>query len=140
MGDAKRVPINDLKTEAGADDLVDSPDMEPYVRLAMAAMQGSDATARLQEIAKLPLERRYVWRVVSALKWAFADFDDLGVVADRDTLAREDMAKVLDLLRLRPIQFCMFLKDLVGADEMKRLMIQGIATAGLMPETDGGGR
>jgi hypothetical protein len=34
----------------------------------------------------------------------------------------------------------MFLKDLVGADEMKRLMIQGIATAGRMPETDGGGR
>jgi len=70
------------------------------------------------------------------LKWAFADFDDLGVVADRDTLTPEDRAKVLDLLRLRPIQFCMFLKALVGADEMKRLMIQGIATARRMPESN----
>jgi len=140
MDEVKRVPIKNLKTEEGADELVDSPDMEPYVRLAMAAMQGSDVAASLVEIAQLPLEKRYVWRVVSALKWAFADFDDLGVVADRDTLTPEDKAKVLELLRLRPIQFCMFLKALVGADEMKRLMIQGIATAGRMPEPGSEGR
>jgi hypothetical protein len=71
------------------------------------------------------------------LKRAFADFDDLGVVADRDTLTPDDTAKVLDLLRLRPIQFCMFLKALLGPDEMKRLMIQAISTVGRMPDPCG---
>jgi hypothetical protein len=35
------------------------------------------------EIAALPLEKRYVWRVVSALQWAFADMDTLTVEVDR---------------------------------------------------------
>jgi len=38
--------------------------------------------------------------VASALKWAVADFDDLGVDADRQTLSPEDFAKVMDLLKL----------------------------------------
>ena len=63
----------------------------------------------------------------------------MDVVADRDTLTPEDKARVLGLLRLRPIQSCMFLKALVGADEMKRLMIQGIAISGRMPQAGGGG-
>jgi hypothetical protein len=33
----KRIPIQDLITE-GADELVNSPNMEPYIRLAMAEM------------------------------------------------------------------------------------------------------
>ena len=36
---------------------------------------------------------------------------------------------VLDLLKIRPIQFCMFLKALVGAEEMKKMMVKGIAFA-----------
>jgi hypothetical protein len=32
--------------------------------------------AVLEVIRDLPLEKRYVWRVFSALKWAFADFED----------------------------------------------------------------
>lgn len=77
----------------------------------------------------MPLEKRYVWRVASALKWGFADFDDWSVAVDRKTLKPEDFAKVMQLLRLRPIQFCMFLKALVGAEEMERLMNHGIAVA-----------
>jgi hypothetical protein len=128
--DIKWIPIKDLRSEEGADDLVNSPNMEPYVRLAMSTMSGVDAAPSLDEIAKLPLEKRYVWRVASALKWGFADFDGLSVSADRDTLSVQDLAKVLDLLRLRPIQLCFFLKALVGAQEMKRIMIQAIAAAG----------
>jgi hypothetical protein len=41
----------------------------------------------------------------------------------------EDFTKVIDLLKFRPIQFCMFLKTLVGAEEMKRMMVQGILLA-----------
>jgi hypothetical protein len=95
----------------------------------MAAMQGADVQPQLEALSKLALEKRYVWRVASALKWGFADFDDVTVAADRDTLNPEDFAKVIDLLKFRPIQFCMFLKTLVGAEEMKRMMVQGILLA-----------
>jgi hypothetical protein len=50
-------------------------------------------------------------------------------VVDQKTLKPEDAAQVMQLLRFRPIQFCMFLKALVGAEEMERLMNQGIAVA-----------
>ncbi len=68
--------------------------------------------------------------MASALKWGFADFDDFTVAADRDTLNPEDFARVIDLLKHRPIQFCMFLKALVGAEEMKNMMLKAIVVAG----------
>ena len=83
----------------------------------------------LREIAALPLEKRYVWRVASALKWGFADFDDWNVAVDRKTPQPEDFDELMKLLRFRPIQFCLFLRALVGAEEMERLMNEGIATA-----------
>jgi hypothetical protein len=61
-------------------------------------MQDGDLAVELEAIRQLPLEKRYVWRVASALKWGFADFDDLGVEADKRTLTPEDFAKVMDLL------------------------------------------
>jgi|ERR1035441_5556615 hypothetical protein len=125
----KEMPIKDLRQEDGASELASSPDMEPYLEYIMAAMQGADVQPQLEALSKLALEKRYVWRVASALKWGFADFDDVTVAADRDTLNPEDFAKVIDLLKFRPIQFCMFLKTLVGAEEMKRMMVQGILLA-----------
>jgi hypothetical protein len=125
----KRIPIKNLISENGADELLDSPEMEPYLKLAMAEMQGSDPTAELETLRQLPLEKRYVWRVASALKWAFVDCETVNVKADKETLSPEDLAKVVALLRLRPIQFCLFLKALVGMQEMQRMMVQAIATA-----------
>ena len=122
----KRVPINELHQEEGAHELATSPDMKPYLNFAAALMQGHDPEPELEAIRQLPLEERYVWRVASALRWAFADLDDLSVSADKETLTPEDFAKVRDLLKLRPIQFCLFLKALVGAEEMERVMVQAI--------------
>ena len=48
--------------------------MEPCINFAMAVMQDSDPTNELAAIRELPFEKRYVWRVASALKWGFADF------------------------------------------------------------------
>jgi hypothetical protein len=127
----KRIPINELRQEHGAHELATSPDMEPYLDFAMAVMQDADLTAELEAIRQLPLEKRYVWRVASALKWAFADFDDLGVEADKRTLTPEDFAKVMDLLKFRPMQFCMFLKALVGVEAMQRMMLEAIGVAKL---------
>ena len=125
----KNIPMKDLRKEDGAKELTDSPNMEPYLEYIMASMQGADITPHLELLSNLPLEKRYVWRIASALKWGFADFDNMTVAADRDTINPEDFAKVIDLLKFRPIQFCMFLKALFGADEMKRMMLRAILTA-----------
>ena len=127
--DIMQVPTNELRQEEGAQELAESADMEPYLNFAVALMQGNDPAPELEAIRQLPVERRYVWRIASSLKWGFADFDNLGVGADRQTLSPEDLAKVMDLLKLRPIQFCMFLKTLVGAEEMQRMMVEAIKVA-----------
>ena len=48
----------------------------------------------------------------------------MSLSADRDTTG--DFAKVMDLLKLRPMQFCLFLKTLVGREEMLRMMVEAI--------------
>src|ERR1041385_4807221 len=98
----KQIPLNDLKTEPGAEDLVESEAMRPYLDLAMALAQQKGLRPALEKIASLPLEERYVWRVSSALKWAFADLETMNVVADRRTLSVEDRRQIADLLKLRP--------------------------------------
>jgi hypothetical protein len=107
--------------------------MQPYMQLAMAGMRGSDPTAELEAVRQLPLDKRYVWRVASALKWGFADFDNVNVNADRETMSPEDFAKVVDLLRHRPIQLCIFLKALLGEKAMVHMMVQAINTAKQIP-------
>ena len=37
--------------------------------------------------------------------------------------------QVMDLLKLRPMQLCMFLKALVGGEEMQRMMVEAIKVA-----------
>ena len=122
----KQVPIGDLKIDPTAEDLIDSPGMEPYVKLALAVMGHKDVGPAIQEITALPLEKRYTWRVASALKWAFADFENLNVVADRRTLCQEDLDTLVDLLRVRPIQFCMFLAALFGEEQMEKMMSSSV--------------
>jgi hypothetical protein len=74
----------------------------------MAQMQGGDTTAEMEALRQLPLEKRYVWRVASALKWVFADLQTESVSADKQTLTPEDFGNVVELLKLRQIQFCLF--------------------------------
>jgi hypothetical protein len=63
------------------------------------------------------------------LKWGFADFDNVYVSVDRETLSGEQLDKVIELLRSRPIQLCLFLTALVGPEEMERMMSEAIAVA-----------
>ena len=125
----KRIPINKLRQEEGAHELASSPDMKPYLNFAMAVMQNHNPSPELEAIRQLPLEKRYTWRLASALKWGLAHFDSVNVDADKKTLTQENFAKVMDLLNLRPIQFCIFLKTLVGAEEMQRMMVEAIKVA-----------
>jgi hypothetical protein len=125
----KPIPIKNLISEDGAHELATSPDMQPYLRLIKAGMQDQDTTPLIEGVAALPLEKRYVWRVASALKWAFADLETVSVNVDRETLSEEDLRKVIELLRLRPMQLCIFLKVLVGDEAMERLIGEAIAVA-----------
>ncbi|MFB3777553.1 MAG: hypothetical protein ACE141_08070 [Bryobacteraceae bacterium] len=100
--------------------------MQPYALYIEALVLGNDPAPAMEKIAHVPLRKRYVWRVASALKWGFADFDTVNVAVDRDTLPQEDWARLMDLLKLRPIQFCMFPKSLLGAEQMERLMSEGV--------------
>ena len=66
----KVVEIDTLNVEEGAKELLNSPEMQPYSRYIEALVVGADVHPVMAEIAHLPLEKRYVWRVASALKWA----------------------------------------------------------------------
>ena len=80
--------------------------MEPYLDFIKARMQGFDGRPELDLIRQFPLERRYIWRIVSSLKWGFADFDSETVKVDLATMTPEDLRTTTDLLRFRPAQFC----------------------------------
>jgi hypothetical protein len=86
---------------------------------------GRDA-AQGQRLPPCLWKKRYTWRVASALKWAFVDFENLNVVAYRRTLGQEDLDKLVDLLRHRPLQFCLFLSALFGEERMEKLMSASI--------------
>ena len=129
----KYMPTKDLKIEEGTEELLHSPLMRPYIEAAKALLQNKDASSVIADIAALPLEKRYVWRVLSALKWGFADFDSGSVAMDRETLSPEDQKRVAESLNVRPIQFCLFLKALLGAEEMERIMVHAIKAAKQVP-------
>jgi hypothetical protein len=114
---AKQIPIRDLRVEPEAEELLESAAMEPYMNLAIAMMGGKDTGPAIEELAALPLEKRYVWRVASALKWAFADLETLNVEADCRTLSPEDRTRLVELLKHRPLQFCLFLSASVWPKE-----------------------
>jgi hypothetical protein len=126
---SKRIPISDLTSEDGAHELATSPDMQPYLQLIMAETQGKDTTPYLSAISALPLDKHYVWRVASALKWAFADLETDHIEADRLTLSPEDRTRLVELLKNRPLQFCLFLSALLGEKQMELLMISAIPNA-----------
>jgi len=127
--ETKKMPLHALTQEEGANDLVKSEAMRPYLNLALAQVRHSGIDDAMQEIRSLPLEQRYVWRIAPALKWAFADCDDASAEADRRTMVPDDFEKIKQLVHLRPAQFCIILKALFGEEEMLRMMTAAITMA-----------
>jgi hypothetical protein len=134
----KQIPIRDLKMDPAAEDLLDSAAMEPYMNLAVAVMGGKDTGPAIEDIIALPLEKRYSWRVSSALKWAFVDFDSLNVEADRQTLSEEDRKELGEMLKHRPLQLCLFLSTLFGQKQMELMMLSAIKNTRMMAARSGG--
>ena len=131
MADGKitSLPTSEIHSEAGAQELVRSEKMKPYLALMKAQIAGQDTEPYLAALAALPLEERYVWRVMSALKWAFCDLDTENAIADLHTLSEDDLKKVLEPLSLRAIQFCLFVNALIGEDATGRIMQHAVRCA-----------
>jgi len=123
------LPIGEIHTEAGAQELVRSERMKPYLAFLKAQMSGQDTDPYLAALAALPLEERYVWRVISALKWAFCDLDTESAIADLHTLSEEDLKKVVESLTLRTIQLCLFVNALVGDEATERIVQHALRCA-----------
>ena len=140
MADGKitNLPTNEVKSENGAQDLVRSERMKPYLALLKAQIGGQDTEPFLTALAALPLEERYVWRVISALKWAFCDLETENAIADFRTLSAEDRVKVAEPLTLRATQFCLFVNALIGEDAMERIMQHAVKCAKESSETASG--
>jgi hypothetical protein len=102
--DIHQIPIKNIISEDGAHELATSPDMKPYLEFIKAVIQDHDPAPELDAIRQLPLEKRYVWRVASALKWGLADCESMSVEADMQTLTPEEVGKVMDLMKFRPMQ------------------------------------
>jgi hypothetical protein len=128
-GKISGVPISEIHSEEGAQELVRSERMKPYLALLKAQIGGQDTEPFLTALAALPLEERYVWRVISALKWAFCDLETENAIADFRTLSAEDRVKVAEPLTLRATQFCLFVNALIGEDAMERIMQHAVKCA-----------
>ena len=88
-------PVNELRVKPGSVDLVNSESMKPYMDILMSVMAGKDSKRAL---AALPLEQRYVWRVISALKRGLCDLETENVATDIATLSEEDLMSVSEAL------------------------------------------
>jgi hypothetical protein len=106
--EATKVPLKEIKTDPLAHELATSEGMKPYLHCLIKAHRnnGAGLEAALRVIRDLPPEKRYTWRVLSALKWAFADFEDEYVALDLTHIpepTRSEMTKELErrLLQLR---------------------------------------
>jgi len=137
-GKITSLPTSEIHSEAGAEELVRSEKMKPYLALLKAQMSGQDTEPYLAALAALPLEERYAWRVISALKWAFCDLDTENAIADFRTLSEEDRVRVAEPLTLRATQFCLFVNALIGEDATERIMQHALRCAKESSETASG--
>ncbi len=123
----KNVRISELRTEPGSEELVRSDGMKPYLEVLKAEMSGRDTGPALAALAALPIEQRYVWRVISALKWGLCDLDTESVAADVETLSEQELKTVAEPLALRAMQFSLFIKALVGETAAREIMLRALA-------------
>ncbi len=114
--------LSEIHSEDGAQELVRSEKMKPYLAILKAQIAGQNTEPHLVALAELPLEERYVWRVISALKWAFCDLETESAIVDFRTLSEEDRVRVAEPLTLRATQFCLFVNALLGEDATERIM------------------
>jgi hypothetical protein len=106
------IPLKEIKVDPLAEELVRSEQFRPYLDYWMNAYNNDAAGLEnaLEVLEDLPLEKRYTWRVFSALKWALTDFDDECVKLDLPHIPEAKRAEMLKEFRIRFLQLEMLLK------------------------------
>ncbi|MBI4446305.1 MAG: hypothetical protein HY645_10395 [Acidobacteria bacterium] len=129
MNEPEQIPINQIRTDDIARDLISS--RPEYGQYLAALAGGQNGENELEKIRALPLENRYTWRVASALRWAFVDFESMNIVVDLNTLSSEDLKRLQELVHIpvRAMQFCSYLKSLIGYEAMERMMADAVKVA-----------
>jgi hypothetical protein len=107
------VPLRGIKVDPLAHELATSEGNRPYLDCLIKAYRNNAAglDAALQVVRDLPLEKRYTWRVFSALKWAFADFEDEYVALDLPHIPEPTRSEMTKELELRLQQLRMLLQS-----------------------------
>jgi hypothetical protein len=110
--DVQKLSIKDIKIDPLATDLATSEEAQPYLDYFMKAYRNDSVGLEiaLKTLQGLPLEKRYTWRVFSALKWAFADFDDECVRLDLPSISEAKRSEMAKELELRFLQMQMLLR------------------------------
>jgi hypothetical protein len=106
------VSLRGIETDPLAHELATSEGTRPYLDCLIEAYRNNAAglEAALQVVRDLPLEKRYTWRVFSALKRAFADFEDEYVALDLPHIPEPTRSEMTEELERRFQQFLMLLK------------------------------
>jgi hypothetical protein len=131
----KNIPLSQLKPDPEGAGMLDAPQTQIYDRIIMAAMQGQDPSAAIRELTAVPVEERYISRVIAALGFAFGDFDSACVRMDLDTLPPAEIERLTALLAGRSTQFCILMREFFGSEQMKAII--SAAAEGPVETTDG---
>lgn len=110
------IRTKDLKTDPLADELSKSEAMRPYMNYYDAVFKHDAQSAEnaLAVLKDMPVEKRYIWRVISSLKWAFADFDSSTVKLDLPHIPDARKGEMVQELEIRLLQMSKLLKTLKG--------------------------
>ena len=87
----KKVRLGDIKTDPIAEQIMKEPDLRPYLEYHAARLRGEDKQIALDKVAGIPLDKRYVTRILYMLALAFSDFDSETVRVDLQTMSEEEL-------------------------------------------------
>lgn len=120
------IPAANLNPDPEGRGLLDAAEMQVYDRVLMAAMADRKAefSAAVRDLRALPLESRYLWRIISALGFVFGDFDSACVRIDLQTLPDKETDRLCQLTRERGIQFLIWLREMLGQTGAQELLAQ----------------
>ena len=128
----EKIPVGQIRLDPYGEQLAQKY-MKPYIDFMTAKLKGNEKEidAALERIKALPMDKRYLFRILEALNWGFADFDASSVLLDLKTLPKDELEKLMvnGNLEFRVKQFCIFLCCLVGAENMEKIMTNAVSIA-----------
>lgn len=110
------IKTKDLQADPVANELANSEAMRPYMDYHVAALSNDPQAAQnaVAIIKGLPVEKRYIWRVVSTLKWALADFDSNTLKLDLPHLPEGRRLEIIQELQIRLYQLNKMVRTVMG--------------------------